>query len=100
MSELRCHGNLLTSPKTAPLCSRQVLVVRMSIIQISDRGTSFFNNIQVFMGHFLIIRHDLSLPYCIHSESRISLRFFSGDLSLPCGIALTMIKVLIQVWES
>ena len=37
MSELRCHGNLLTSSKTAPLCLRQVMVVRMSIIQISDR---------------------------------------------------------------
>ena len=60
MSELRCHGNLLTSSKTAPLCLRQVLVVRMSIIPISDRWTSFFNNIQVFMGHFLIICHDLS----------------------------------------
>ena len=47
-SELRCHGNLLTSPKTEPLCLRQVLVVRMSIIQ-----TTFFDNIQVFMGHFL-----------------------------------------------
>ena len=35
ISELPCHGNLLTSPKTAPLCLRQVLVVRMSIIQIS-----------------------------------------------------------------
>ena len=31
MSELRCHGNLLMSSKTAPLCLRQVLVVRMSI---------------------------------------------------------------------
>ena len=37
ISELRCHENLLTSPKTAPLCLRQVLVARMSIIQISDR---------------------------------------------------------------
>ena len=53
ISELRCHGNLLTSSKTAFLCLRQVLVVRMSIIQISDRSTSFFDNIQVFMGHFL-----------------------------------------------
>ena len=35
--ELRCHGNLLTSTKTAPLCLRQILVVKMSIIQISDR---------------------------------------------------------------
>ena len=52
MSELRCNENLLTSSKTAPLCLRQVLVVRMSI-QISDRGTSFFDNIQVFLGHFL-----------------------------------------------
>ena len=53
MSELRRHGNLLTSSKTAPLCLRQVLIVRMSIIQISDRWTSFFDNIQVFMGRFL-----------------------------------------------
>ena len=37
MSELPCHGNLLTSSKTTHLCLRQVLVVRMSIIQISDR---------------------------------------------------------------
>ena len=53
ISELRCHGNHLTSSKTAPLCLRQVFVVRMYIIQISDRGTSFLDNIQVFMGHFL-----------------------------------------------
>ena len=37
MSELCCHGNLLTSSKATPLCLRQLLVVRMSIIQISDR---------------------------------------------------------------
>ena len=67
ISELRCHGNLLTSPKTAPLCLRQVLVVRII---------------------FFIICHDLALPCGIHSEWRISLRFFAGDLSLPCGIAL------------
>ena len=28
ISELCCHGNLLTSSKTAPLCLRQVLVVK------------------------------------------------------------------------
>ena len=37
MSELRCHLKLLTSSKTAPLRLKQVLVVRMSLIQISDR---------------------------------------------------------------
>ena len=41
------------------------------------------------MGRFLIIHQDLSLPCCIHTEWPISLRFFAGDLSLPCGIALT-----------
>ena len=40
------------------------------------------------MGHFLIIRHDLSLMCCKHSEWRILLRFFAGNLSLLCGIAL------------
>ena len=40
------------------------------------------------MGHFLIIRHDFLLPCCIHNEWRISLRFFAGELLLPCGIAL------------
>ena len=43
MSELRCHGNLLTSSNTAPLCLRQVLVVRMmSIIQISEDELDIF----------------------------------------------------------
>ena len=37
MSERRCHGNLLALSKTAPLCLRQILVVRMSVIHISDR---------------------------------------------------------------
>ena len=37
MSELCCHGNLLTSSKTTPLCLSQVLGVRMSITEISDR---------------------------------------------------------------
>ena len=41
MSELRYHENLLTSSKTAHLCLRQVLVFRMSRIQISDRLPSF-----------------------------------------------------------
>ena len=34
MSELRAYQNLLTSSKIAPLCLRQVLVVRKSKIQI------------------------------------------------------------------
>ena len=42
MSELRCHGNLLTSSNTAPLCLRQVLVVRTSIIQISEDELDIF----------------------------------------------------------
>ena len=37
LSEHRCHGNFLASSKTAPLCLRQILVVRMPVIQISDR---------------------------------------------------------------
>ena len=32
ISELCCHENLFTSSKTAPLCLRQVLVVKISII--------------------------------------------------------------------
>ena len=53
ISELRCHRNLLTSSKTVHLCLKQVLVVRTSIIQISDTRTSFFNYFEVFMCHFL-----------------------------------------------
>ena len=41
ISELRCHRNLLTSSKTVTLCLKQVLVVRTSLIQISDTRTSF-----------------------------------------------------------
>ena len=53
ISELRCHGNHLTSSKAVPLCLKQILVVTTSIIQISDKCTSFFNYIEVFMHHFL-----------------------------------------------
>ena len=34
-------------------CLMQVLVVRRSIIQISDTGTMTLNYTEVFMGHFL-----------------------------------------------
>ena len=46
------------------------------------------------MGHFLIIRHDLSLPCFKHSEWRISLQFFAGNLLLPCGIAFIIVEFL------
>ena len=52
------------------------------------------------MGHFLIIRYKLSLPCCIHSEWRISLRFFAGDLSLPCGIAFNEISLTVKKMQS
>ena len=85
MSELRCHGNLLMSSKTVPL--RQVLVVRTSIIQISDTLTSFLL-LRFLWVIFFIICHHLSLPCGIHSKWRISLRFLSGDFSLPLGISI------------
>ena len=53
ISELRCHINLLTSSKAVPLCLKQVLVVRTSLIQLYDTRTSFFNYFEVFMCHFL-----------------------------------------------
>ena len=86
MSELRCYGNLLTSSKAVPLCLRQVLIVRMSIIQISDRYTIFLTISRFLWVIFFIICHNLSLPCEIDSEWRISL---AGDFSLPCGIAFT-----------
>ena len=75
MSELRCHGNLLTSSKTAPLCLKQVLIVRTKIIL--DRKTRFLTIFR-FLGLwviFFIIQHDLSLPHEIHSEWRICYDF-------------------------
>ena len=89
ISELRCHRNLLTSSKAVPLCLKQVLVVRTSLIQISGTWTSFLTILRFLCVILFIICHDLTLPCGIHSEWRISLRFFSGDFSLPCGIAFT-----------
>ena len=53
ISELRCHRKLLTSSQAVPLCLKQVLVVRTSLIQISATRTCFFNYFEVFMCHFL-----------------------------------------------
>ena len=36
-----------------------------------------------------MVCNDLSLRCGIHREWRIQLRFFSGDLSLQCGIGLS-----------
>ena len=72
MSELRCHGNLLTSSKTAKPIFRFLWVI------------------------FFIIRHNLSLPHEVHSEWRISLRVFTGDLLLPCGIAFILLYLIIS----
>ena len=48
ISELRCHRNLSTSSKRVPLCLKQVLVVRTSLIQISDTRTSFLATLFIF----------------------------------------------------
>ena len=58
ISELRCHRNLLTSSKTVPLCLKQILVVRTSIIQISDTRTSFLTILRFLCVIFFIICHD------------------------------------------
>ena len=71
ISELSFRGNLLTSPKTAPLCLRQVLVVRMSVIQISCG-----------------FKYQIYVAYTANGEFRYD--FFAGDLSLLCGIAFRL----------
>ena len=48
------------------------------------------------MGHFLYNLPRFSAAACIASEWRISLRFFDGDLSLPCGIALSGLQQPVQ----
>ena len=60
ISELRCHRNLSTSSKTVPLCLKQVLVVRMSLIQISDTRTSFLTILRFLCVIFFIICHDFN----------------------------------------
>ena len=58
ISELCCHRNLLTSSKTVPLCLKQVLVVRTSIIQISDTRTSFLTILRFLCVIFFKICHN------------------------------------------
>ena len=67
ISELRCHGNLSTSSKTAPLCLRQVLVVRTSLIQISDTRTSVLTILRFLCVIFFIICHDFN-PSVWHTQ--------------------------------
>ena len=67
ISELRCHRNLLTSSKAVPLCLRQVLVVRTSLIQISETRTSFLTNLRFLCVIFFIICHDFN-PSVWHTQ--------------------------------
>ena len=67
ISELRCHRNLLTSSKAVPLCLKQVLVVRRSLIQISDTRTSFLTILRFLCVIFFIICHDFN-PSVWHTQ--------------------------------
>ena len=67
ISELCCHRNLLTSSKTVHLCLKQVLVVRTSLIQISDTRTSFLNILRFLCVIFFIICHDFN-PSVWHTQ--------------------------------
>ena len=67
ISELRCHRNLLTSSKTVPLCLKQVLVVRTSLIQISDTRTSFLTILRFLCVIFFIIWPDFN-PSVWHTQ--------------------------------
>ena len=60
ISELRSHRNLLTSSKTVPLCLKQILVVRTSLIQISDTRPSFLTIFRFLCVIFFIICHDFN----------------------------------------
>ena len=85
--------NLLTSSKAVPLCLKQILVVRTSLIQISDTRTSFLTILRFLCVIFFIICHDFN-PSVWHTQRMKNFvtiflcRFFSVDFSLPCGIAL------------
>ena len=82
ISELGCHRNLLTSSKTVPLCLKQVLVVRTSLIQISDTRTSFLSILRFLCVIFFIICHDFN-PSMWHTQRMTNFvtiflwRFFS-----------------------
>ena len=67
ISELHCHRNLLTSSKTVPLCLKQVLVVRKSLIQIFDTRTSFLTILRFLCVIFFIICHDFN-PSMWHTQ--------------------------------
>ena len=62
ISELRCQRNLLKSSKAVPLCLKQVLVVRTSLIQISGTRTSFLTILRFLCVIFFIICHDFNPP--------------------------------------
>ena len=94
ISELRCHRNLLTSSKTVPLCLKQVLVVRTSLIQISDTRTSFLTILRSLCVIFFIICHDFK-PSVWHTQRMTNFvtiflwRFFAPVWhSLKCSIKI------------
>ena len=62
-----CQRNLLTSSKTVPLCLKQVLVVRTSLIQISDTRTSFLSILRFLCVIFFIICHEFN-PSVWHKQ--------------------------------
>ena len=94
ISELRCHRNLLTSSKTAPLCLKQFLVVRTSLIQISHTRTSILTILRFLCVIFFIICHDFN-PSVWHTQRMTNFvtiflwRFFAPVWhSLKAGLTL------------
>ena len=89
ISELRCHRNLLTSSKTVPLCLKQVLVVKTSLIQYPTKELVFSTILRFLCVSFFKICHDFN-PSVWHTQRMTNfVTIFSGDFSLPCGIALS-----------
>ena len=87
ISELRCQRNLLTSSKAVPLCLKQVLVVRTSLIQISGTRTSFLTILRFLCVIFFIICHDFNPPVWHTQRMTNFVTIFLWRFSLPCGIA-------------
>ena len=94
ISELRCHRNLLMSSKTVPLCLKQILVVRTSLIQVSDTRSSFLTILRFLCVIFFIICHDFN-PSVWHMQRMTNFvtiflwRFFAPVWhSLNCWISM------------
>ena len=99
ISEHRCHRNLLTSSKT--LCLKQFLVVRTSLIGISDTRTSFLTVLRFLCVIFFIICHDFN-PSVWHTQRMTNFvtiflwRFFAPVWhSLKCNMVLARSFILV-----